>query len=95
MYEFLVYAGVGFSCTSVFPQLWKTYQSRKVRDLSPYFLSAQAFSETCFLCYSSLNHQWMMLASALVPATGTILLCALYCKYRESVDDDQFVPSQE
>lgn len=64
MYEELVYVGVGFSCISIFPQLWQTYQSKLVRDLSPYFLATQATSEGLFLFYSYWNYQWMMFASA-------------------------------
>ena len=88
MYEELVYVGVGFSCISIFPQLWQTYQSKLVRDLSPYFLATQATSEGLFLFYSYWNHQWMMFASALLPGIGTFLLCGLYCRYHQTDTDE-------
>ena len=86
MLEYLVYVGVGFSCVSIFPQLYQTYRTKKVRDLNPYFLGTQAISEYLFICYAWWNHQWMMLSSAALPGIGTTCLLALYVRYqREEV----------
>lgn len=84
MWEILVYVGVGFSCVSIFPQLWQTYQTKKVRDLNPGFLVTQVLSEGLFITYASINHEWMMLSSAVLPGVGTATLLALYWRYRNT-----------
>ncbi len=82
MFEFLVYVGVGFSCISIFPQLWQTYRTKKVRDLNPYFLGTQALSEYLFIYYAYWNNELMMMISAILPGVGTSTLLGLYCRYK-------------
>ena len=76
-----VIAGLLWSIELI-PQLYKTWKSKKISDLSLFFLIICISAFICFLWGAILLKNWVLVFSHFIPFINLIILTILVIKYR-------------
>lgn len=71
-----------FSCVQLFPQLYKTYQSKHVNDLSLYSLLLLLLTSTLWLFHGYFIQDTSLIVSCIIGGTVNVILLLLFFRYR-------------
>ena len=75
-------SGVLFT-VELWPQIYKTYRSRKAKDISIFFLITCMVAYICFIISSILIKNWFLVISHCIPFVNLSILFVLVLKYRK------------
>jgi len=67
----------------LWPQLLKTYRTKKVKDISLFFISLCLVAYIFFITGAWLIHNWILVLTHLLPFINVCVLFVLILKYRK------------
>ena len=70
------------NCIQLFPQLYKTYQTKSVNDLSVYSLYLILFTSLIWLLHGYFIYDMSLLIAGLINVAVNVLLLVLFYIYR-------------
>ena len=70
------------NCIQLFPQLYKTYQTKSVNDLSVYSLYLILFTSLIWLIHGYFIYDMSLLIAGLINVAVNVLLLVLFYIYR-------------
>jgi len=79
----LGYCAVFIGSIAPFSQLYQVVKTHKVRDLSPTFFILRILSEIMYVAYGGLVEDYVMVCSAVVPASVELIIFLYWCKYHK------------
>lgn len=79
-------AGITAFITSI-PQLIQIIQTKKVRDLNPWFFILHSSSDILYVAYGFLSKDYILAYSVSLPALCNVLIFILWIMYRETSDE--------
>ena len=71
------------NCVQLFPQLYKTYTTKSVKDLSSYSLLLILITNTLWLLHGYFIFDYSLIVAGLISMTINITLLVLYLRYRK------------
>lgn len=69
------------NCIQLFPQLYKSYQTKHVEDLSLYSLCLLLLTSILWLFHGYYIHDTSLMVAGIISVTVNVLLIALFFKY--------------
>ena len=78
------YLGAFFLTISLLPQLYKTYQEKKMEDISKGFLGIQVLTCICFLTYGILLEELPLIIANVIVFSQTLILIYFKIIYRKN-----------
>ena len=75
------------NCVQLFPQLYKTYTTKSVKDLSFYSLLLILITNTLWLLHGYFIFDYSLIVAGLISMTINITLLVLYLRYRKYSTD--------
>lgn len=78
----LGYVAVFIGSIAPISQLYQVIKTKKVRDLSPFFFVLRVLSEILYVLYGFLITDYVMVASATIPAILESIIFIYWCVYR-------------
>jgi len=70
------------NCVQLFPQLYKTYTTKSVKDLSFYSLLLILITNTLWLLHGYFIFDYSLIVAGLISMTVNITLLVLYMRYK-------------
>ena len=69
------------NCVQLFPQLYKSYQTKQVEDLSVYSLCLLLLTSILWLLHGYFIQDISLITAGIISVTVNISLLLLFCKY--------------
>ena len=71
------------NCIQLFPQLYKTYQTKHVNDLSMYSLCLFLFASILWLLHGYFIQDMSLMTAGIISVTVNVCLIVLFFKYHQ------------
>lgn len=78
------YTAVVIGAISTAPQIYQIIKTKQVRDINFTFFFLRALSSILYIVYGLLKHDYVMMASAIMPLILEISVLILYVKYKNN-----------
>ena len=86
-YSLIAYFAGGIAFITSVPQLYQIVNTKKVRDLNPYFFVLHVVSDALFLTYGIMTRDDLLSISMALPCTCNTLIFGLCLYYNEETEE--------
>lgn len=83
-YSLIAYFAGGIAFITSVPQLYQIVNTKKVRDLNPYFFVLHSVSDILYLIYGIFIKDYILSISMSLPITCNVLIFILWFIYKDN-----------